>query len=156
MEGAALIPLLILLAVMSPSSTAGPEVDTPKWLPAYLDYRTGLRELSEAATKVRIEVEASRGSSGKVETHPPRAPEIAVFEEGWGRAQGEPPWRPCNYKGHGGPGSSSPRPGDSWIQCRYQCGRYEVKFYIFSRRSEDCDNPKNLGRAEGLAKGAHR
>jgi len=155
-EGATLLPLLILLAAMWPSGTAGPEADTPRWLPAYLDYRTSLRDLSEAATKVRLEVEASRGRRSRAETSAPLPPKVELNEEAWIPADGEPPWRPCIRKGTGGAGASTPRPQADWLRCEYQCGKYEVRLYIFSRRSEDCEARRNLDRAEELARGAHR
>jgi len=155
-EGATLIPLLIVLAAMWPSSTAGPEVDTPRWLPAYLDYRTSLRELSEAATKVRIEVEASRSGRTRTGTSTLPPPRVTPYIAGWVPVPGEPPWRPCNYKGTAGPGPYSPRPTDNWLTCLYQCGQYEVELSIAGRRLDLCEEPENYKRAEDLARRRHQ
>jgi hypothetical protein len=155
-EGASLAPLLILLVGVWSASTAGPDRDPPPWHRAVADYDARLHELSEASRQVELEIEASRGGRRKVEARAPASPRVEVFVEAYVPVTGEPPWRPCTFNGTGGPGASSPRPEEAWIECRYQCGKYAVRLYISSRRSEDCQSRKNLDRAEDLAKGANR
>ncbi len=153
-EGTVLIPVLVFLATVWPSSTAGPETDNPKWLGARLEYEACLRELSDAATEVRGQVEASRGKQSKVKTSTPPPPTVRVNEDGWVRVEGEPPWRPC--KGIGSDGANSTAGQAQWIRCTYRCGRYEVEQHIFGKRTEDCGDQRNLDRAEQLAKRFHR
>ena len=155
-EGASLAPLLVLLAAVWASHTAGPELDPPQWQGAYQDYETSLRELSEAAERVRLEVEASRGRRSKVHTGPPRPPEVHLFLAASNEVKGGPPWQPCKDKGTGGFGPSKPGPQEAWVRCTYQCGRYEVEFYIPGKVSERCKDRWNLDRAGGFARDAHR
>src|SRR4051794_4562419 len=79
-EGASLAPLLGLLAAFWPAETAGPGMDPPPWQGPSLDYEEKLRELSEAAKQVQIEIEASRGGRRKAATDAPPAPHVEETE----------------------------------------------------------------------------
>lgn len=73
-EGASLAPLLVLLAAFWSADTAGPGMDPPRWQGPLLDYEGKLRELSEAAKQVQLDVEASRGRRHKVDASVPCPP----------------------------------------------------------------------------------
>jgi hypothetical protein len=154
-EGASVVSILVLLAAVWATSTVGPEMDPPKWQGAHQDYDARLRELSEVAEKVRLEVEASRGGRRKAATGPPRPPEVHLFLAASSEVKGGLPWQPCERKGTGGPGPSKPGPQE-WVLCRYQCGRYEVEFYIPGKLSERCQDRWNLDMAGRYAMDAHR
>jgi hypothetical protein len=154
-EGASLVSILVLLAAVWATSTAGPELDPPKWQGAHQDYDASLRELSKAAEQVRLEVEASRGGRRKTTTGPLRPPEVHLFLDASNEVKGGLPWQPCEWKGAGGPGPSKPGPQE-WVLCRYQCGRYEVELYIPGKISERCQDRWNLDIAGRHAKDAHR
>jgi len=53
--------------------------------------------------------------------------------------------------GTGSSGPSSPNPQARQTRCEYRCGMYRVELYIFSKRAEDCDERRNLDRAEDEA-----
>jgi hypothetical protein len=99
--------------------------------------------------------EAARKRSGSTSKPVPKPPEVFTFPDAWDPVPGQPPWRPCIHKGTGGPGPSNPRAVADWIRCTYQCGMYQVSFYVFGKKSEDCKRQNNLDRAEGLAKNSH-
>ena len=144
-------PLLVLLILLWPASTAGPESEALAWLSAKLELEAKLRDVSEAAQQVRSEIDAAR-KKGNISKPVPAAPKVLAFAEAWVPVPGEPPWRPCMFKGSGGPGPSSPLPVAGWIRCTYQCGRYEVEFHVWGKKSEDCKEKKNFERAEQLAR----
>jgi hypothetical protein len=153
-EGASLVSILALVAAAWAMSTAGPELDPPKWQGAHQDYDARLRELSEAAEQVRLEVEASRGGRRKATTGPPRPPEVRLFLDASNEVKGGLPWQPCEDKGTGGSGPSKPGP-EPWVRCTYQCGRYQVEFYIPGRDSERCKDRRNIDMAGRCARDAH-
>lgn len=83
------------------------------------------------------------------------SPEVFPFPQAYVPVPGEPPWRPCTPKGTGGPGPSRQRQRADWIRCTYQCGLYQVKQFIFGRKSEECEEKRNMDRAEQLARDFH-
>lgn len=98
---------------------------------------------------------AARKRTGNVAKSAPAPPEVFDFPQAYVPVPGEPPWRPCTSKGTGGHGPSNPLPFADWIRCTYQCGRYQVRFYIFGRKAEECREQKNAERAEKFAKDHH-
>lgn len=53
------VPLLVGLVLLYPSSTAGPEIDRrPEWVDAQREYEARLREVSEASRQFLVELEA--------------------------------------------------------------------------------------------------
>lgn len=95
-----------------------------------------------------------RPGGSKPVLKPPKPNEVSVHEEGWQPVPGEPPWRPCDFRGGGGKGGSA---GNSlpanWIRCSYQCGRYQVVLYdVWGTSTLDCDRRAHLERAERAAR----
>lgn len=164
-EGAALSslmragPMLAAIAVLLyPSKVADAQL-TPE-LRAEMELRARLQDVSEAAQQVQSElaekVEAARRRAGPVSKPVPAAPKVTAFEEAWIQVAGEPPWRPCTHKGTGGHKPSDGRLTTDWILCRYQCGKYEIEYYIFGKISEECAEKRNMDRAEELARNRHQ
>jgi len=147
-------PLLALLILLYPSSTAAPKDDhAPEWLGPQQEFEARLRELSQASQQVRSELEAERSARGfeaaKRKRGAPAPPRVLISDEGWKPAPGQPPDPPCFHKGTEGNGPYRPMnaPPD-WMTCIYQCGKYEVWLFDVMGKSEfECQKPVLLERA---------
>lgn len=155
-------PLLAALFVLLYPSSVADAGATPA-LRAELDLRVKLREVAEAAQQVREELAAKeeavrRTSGGRTKAAPsPKPNEVIAHEEGWQPVPGEPPWRPCEFRGGGGKGGSAGTTlPANWVRCVYQCGRYLVTIHdVWGTSTLDCDQRRHLDRAERLAKELH-
>lgn len=153
-------PLLAVLILLWPSSTAGPEFDElPPWLNAQLEFEARLREVSEASQRVRAEIEATRRSGSKppgedaAKARPPKGDSKEAPEPQAG-GQGQPPGAepPCFHKGTSGSGAfrnENAPPG--WMKCTYQGGEEEVPLLVWGTSDSDCGKPINFERAERKA-----
>lgn len=107
-------PLLALLLLLWPSSTAGPAHDElPPWLSAQLEFESKLKELAKASRQVSLEIEAAhKGSRAKQPNAGTSLPRIE--KKAWEPASDKVPenWvyppgkRPCDLIGTGGSGLS--------------------------------------------------
>ncbi|HLL55156.1 MAG TPA: hypothetical protein VK447_16490 [Myxococcaceae bacterium] len=103
--------------------------------------------------------EAVRRTGDKKPAPEPRLPEPEVrdAEDLWEPVPGEPPWRPCGWRGTGGPGPFKPKGVPAtFVRCSYQCGRYAVKLYWAGKAEDDCLDPNAFKKAEKLAKEFHK
>lgn len=139
-------PLLALLLLLWPSSTAGPAYDElPPWLSAQLELESKLMELAKTSRQVSLEIEAARRESGG--KRPSEGASLPRIEKkAWDPAPGKVPenWiypsgkRPCDFKGTAEP-SKVGRPDK--MRCTYDCGgRTEVR-YFWGTSSEVCLDP---------------
>lgn len=147
-------PLLVLLVLLWPGRTAGPEYDElPPWLAAQQELEAKLRDLSKASEQVRVEIEAARKRPGRdapepMSTRPPKevsGPSSEPQAGGQGMPPGDEP--PCEPRGSGGEGQfKQGRPG--WIRCSYWCGdRYVTLRDVWGTSADDCEQAGVLKRA---------
>lgn len=147
-------PLLVLLALLWPSSTAGPEYDEmPPWLNAQLELEAKLREVAQASEHVRAEIEATRRTGGKrPKTRQPELwgpQEVEILEEEeqpQGQPPGDPPCIHIETRGSGAFRNANDPPGE--IRCRYICGRFKFFLWVWGNSDADCVTPDQLARAQ--------
>lgn len=151
-------PLLALLILLWPASTAGPEYDElPAALRAQEEFEAKLREVSKASQQVQAELmEAARRNA----LRKPKPPEVREFPipSDWKPGPGKYPYGPCFHKGTSGRGAFVPEgaPPD-WISCTYQCGKYQVILHdIRGTSDKDCEQEVHLKRAEKEAENFDR
>ena len=77
-------PLLALLVLLHPSSTAGPEIDRrPEWVGAQREFEARLRDVSESSRQLMVELEA-QPRAAKIparEPSPQKQPATALTQE---------------------------------------------------------------------------
>jgi hypothetical protein len=147
-------PLLVLLALLWPSKTAGPEYDEmPPWLDAQLEAEARLRDVAQASEQVRAEIEATRRTGGKrpktrqPEFSGPQEVEILDEEEQpQGQPPGDPPCIHIETRGSGAFRNVNEPPGE--IRCRYKCGRVKFFLWVWGNSDADCVTPGQLARAQ--------
>jgi hypothetical protein len=101
-------PWLLLLVLLWPAETAGPEDDRePEWLVAKLEFEDKLREVSRAAQQVQEELTAARQGQPVEATRrdrPPKPNKVVIRDKNWKPAPGESAQPPCRHRGTGGDG----------------------------------------------------
>jgi hypothetical protein len=94
-------PLLAILVLLYPSSTAGPEIDRrPPWIDAQREFEARLRDVSESSRQLMVELEAQpRATKAPArEPSPQKQPASALVEDDDSRCKPIP--LPRHFGGH--------------------------------------------------------
>ena len=142
-------PLLALLVLLWPASTAGPEHDPPAWLRAQQELEAKLRAVSDASRQVGAEIEAARRRLPPQNAPNEKPKDVPEGGQQGGRPPGKPPCIHIETRGSGA--FRGPRAPPALMWCTYQCGDVRVELQVMGNSDADCESPIQYERAEGEA-----